>query len=483
MKGTSGAWGGALLALISTAANAQSTGAGAPVPSLSVIEVQGQVAEQLPDGSVRLSREQLDERAIEDWDDMSRRGPAGVNFSRGTDSVNVRGMDRDRVMTRIDGIRLPWLTDGARGEQGGLSAIDFRSLSSVDLVRGAGSAASGSLTGYLDLRTLEPDDLLSQGRDFGALLKSGYDSSDDAWDGHAALAGRLPNESTKWLIQAGLRRGHELENQGDVGGYGAARDQRNPETRRQHNLLLKLQHDLSAEHRLTVSGETFRLRRDIDNRLEQGGSTSYLEGQNMTFSALSRQRLWAGYSFRSRAEQAVVEYADLKLYWQESELEGRQEAVRRPDARGNVPGIGQRFGYAYPYGPYGRDNFVKERSQGVVGEWGGTLAGAGLSHRWSMGGELSMKTCCWCPGPLTGTPPGTVCTRWGSLPLRTVHGCVSTAPNWLRSGSSTPTGTAGEVWPGRGGATRTPTSTSTRLHRSKPLSAWVTGSSSGARKS
>lgn len=386
-----GVWEGALLAMLATTAQAQTEGSGAPVPRLSVIEVQGQVAEQLPEGSTRLSSTDLDDRGIEDWDDLARRGDAGINFSRGTDSVNVRGMDRDRVVTRVDGIRLPWLTDGARGEQGGLSAIDFRSLSSVDLVRGAGAPASGSLTGYLDLHTLQPDDLLPPGQEFGALLKSGYDSSDDGWDGHVALAGRLVNENTKWLVQAGLRRGHELDNMGGIGGYGSTREERNPESNRQHNLLVKLQHDFSAEHRLTLSGESFRLRKDIDNRLEQGPSTSYPEGMNTTRSELTRQRVWAGYGYRSSAQQAALEYADIKLYWQESELEGKQEAQRRPDRRGSVSfgpfPVGQIYGYAYPYGPYGRDNAIKERSHGVVGEWGGTLAGAGLKHRWAMGAE------------------------------------------------------------------------------------------------
>src|SRR5690606_31249901 len=197
----------------------------------------GRTAVPLPAGSTRITRSQLEDRAIDDWDDFARRGDAAVNYSRGTDSVNVRGVDRDRVVTRIDGIRLPWLTDGARGEQGGLSAVDFGSLSSVDLVRGAGAAASGSLTGYLDLRTLEPDDLLGQGESFGTLLRSGYDSADDGWDARVALAGRLANDDTRWLIQAGLRRGHELDNMGGTGGYGPSREQRNPEDTEQHNLM------------------------------------------------------------------------------------------------------------------------------------------------------------------------------------------------------------------------------------------------------
>lgn len=414
MSFVSGVWRGAVFAVMSTGVHGQGgvsaqaqpelggptaasvahsvhIAAGVQVPRLTAIEIQGEQPGMLPAGSERLSRSQLDDRDIDSWEDLSRRGNAGVGFSRASDSVNVRGMDRDRVVTRVDGIRVPWLTDGSRGEEGGLSAIDFSSLSSVDLVRGAGATASGTLTGYLDLHTLQPDDLLVPGQDFGALLKSGYDSADDGWDAHAALAGRFTNEDTKWLLQAGLRRAHELDNQGEAGGYGAARGQRNPETNRQHNVLLKLQHDWDSVHRLTLSGESFRLHRDIDNRLEQGAGTSYPEANNQTISELTRQRVWAGYGFRSSAERAPLEHADIKLYWQQTELEGRQDAFRNPDRRGSVSfgpfPVGRVYGYAYPYGPYGRSNVVSERGHGVVADWGGTLTGAGMLHSWSMGAE------------------------------------------------------------------------------------------------
>lgn len=387
-----GMWGGAVFAALSTTVMAQSPGAAeGPVPRLTVIEVQGDGTLQLPPGSESLSRTQLEDRQIDSWDDLSRRGSAGVNFNRAEDSVNVRGVDRDRVVTRVDGIRVPWLTDGSRGTEGGLSAIDFSSLSSVDLVRGAGASASGSLTGYLDLHTLGPDDLLPAGQAFGALLKSGYDTADDGWDANAALAGRLANPDTKWLLQAGVRRGHELDNHGNRGGYGNLREQRNPENNEQHNLLVKLQHDWNTVHRVTLSGESFRLRRDIDNRLDQGPGTSYPEGAHNTGSELTRQRVWAGYGFRAAAEHALLEYADVKVYWQDTELEDRQDALRNPDPRGSVSfgpfPVGSIYGYAYPYGPYGRNNSIRERGHGVTGEWGGTFGGAALSHRWAMGAE------------------------------------------------------------------------------------------------
>src|SRR5690606_20988399 len=100
--------------------------------------------------------------------------------------------------------------------------------SSVDLVRAAGGVQSGSLVGYVDLRTLSPSDLLRPGRDFGALVKGSADTADDSRGIDAALAGRVGQGDTSWLVQAGYRRGHELENMGDMDGLGSDRDAADP---------------------------------------------------------------------------------------------------------------------------------------------------------------------------------------------------------------------------------------------------------------
>ena len=106
-------------------------------------------------------------------------------------------------LTTIDGIRMPWLNDAVREVNGGLDSIDFQSLSSIDVVRGANSSqlGSGALGGALQLRTLSPDDLLGNDDNFAGLVKSDYDSADRSWGLNAALAGRI--NDTAWLLQAG----------------------------------------------------------------------------------------------------------------------------------------------------------------------------------------------------------------------------------------------------------------------------------------
>lgn len=391
-------WGGVFAALVAVQAGAQevsasSTATEAAVPSLAPLRVQGQKLEEtLPEGSTITTRQQLDERSINSWEDFSNRAEPGVNYSSFTKSINIRGMDQDRVVTRVDGIRIPWLNDGARGEKGGLNTINFNTLSSIDLVRAAGSPQSGSLVGYLDLRTLSPDDLLWPNKDFGALVKSGYDSVDDSWGADAALAGRLGAGNTSWLVQAGQRKGHELDNQGRVGGYGELREKRNPTDYTQRNVLLKLQHDLNLEHRLIASGEYFKRDSNSDNRHDQGDDSSFFIGNNSTDEESLRKRAVLAYEFRSVDDKAAVNSGDIKIYWQRSSQQSMQTAFRKPDPRGAVSfgpfnPVGVIYQYAYPYGPYGRDYSVEETGYGLLSEWDGFLTSGAVQHHWAAGGE------------------------------------------------------------------------------------------------
>ena len=360
----------ALVAPVGLAQTQSDPQASPEVQTLSPLRVEGQSDEALPPGSSVVTKESLEQRGIDNWEDFARRGDPGVNFSRETNSINVRGQDGDRVVTRVDGIRIPWLNDGARGEKGGLNTIDFNSLSSIDLVRGAAGAQSGALVGYLDLRTLTPDDLLSSGRDFGALVKGSYDGADDSQGVAAALAGRLGQGDTRWLLQAGFRRGHELKNWGETGGLGATRDKPNPLDYTQRNLLVKLQHDLNAEHRLGLSGELFDRSSDSEQLSDQGTST-YGPGGNNGFEKDTRQRAVLSYGFHAQAAKSAVQNGDIKLYWQRSRHEGGMDGIR----------------LSTPKGPYGRSNRVRETDVGLLSQWDGYLASGALQHHWMVGGE------------------------------------------------------------------------------------------------
>ena len=353
------------------------------------------VQEELPT-TTRTDAKTLDERQIRSFDDLGKRAEPGVNYSRTSESINIRGLDRDRVLTTLDGIRVPWLTDGARsqgptgGAQGGLDSIDFNGLSAVDIVRGANSSlvGSGALGGAVQLFTLNPEDLLSEGKDFGSLVKSDYDSADHSWGLNGALAGRY--QDTAWLLQAGQRQGHELESSGDANSYGTSRSEANPADTEQQSLLVKLQQRFDGGHKVGFTAELFERQNDIDSRTSQG--STYLIGENSTEEHNKRQRLSVDYAFQAEDDQGLIDSANAIVYWQKLRRHDDQNGVRAADSRAAVPDF-LFFGlpgnpYKYPSGNFGRDNQIEKELYGVSGNLGKTLDIAGLPNKLTLGGEL-----------------------------------------------------------------------------------------------
>jgi len=354
----------------------------------------------------------FEQRQIRSIDDLGKRAEPGVNFNRSSESINIRGLEQSRVLTTIDGIRLPWLTDGARsrgpngGAQGGLDTVDFNGLSRLDIVRGAGSAevGSGALGGALQLFTLNPADLLSESKDFGTLLKTDYDSADQSYGVSAALAARYQNSA--FLLQVGKRSGHELQTRGNAGGYGNTRSKANPASSEQHSLLLKFQQQLGA-HQLGLTAEYFERDKDIDSRTAQGGS--YLIGQNSVNEIARRERLSLDWKFAGETD-GLLDNAKSSLFWQRLRRHDDQRGIRAPvspDRRAflspaainaMLAAAGSSFTvtsnpYAplaggFPSGPFGRDNQIEKELWGFSTELDKGFSLAGMGNRLTLGTEL-----------------------------------------------------------------------------------------------
>ncbi|CAB3684267.1 TonB-dependent receptor [Achromobacter dolens] len=359
----------------------------AGVTQLTPVTVEGEGTAITPAWETRSDRKRLDDAQVRGWSDLGKRLEPGVNFNRQNNSINIRGLDQDRVLTRVDGIRLPWLDDGARGVKGGLEAVDFNSLSRLDIVRGADASAggSGAISGMADLYTLDPSDLLNDGKTFGALAKTDYDTADSSWGANAALAGQIHSD-TFWLVQAGVRNGHALDNRGDVGGYGPRRDQPTPEDYDQRSFLLKLQQRVEGGHRFGLTGEYFKRKATQDSMFEQGPGTSYLIGGNTTRKETERQRVSLDYSYKAPAEGGWIDSATAVVYWQRMQLDSALDGERSRDARANII-PGDPFSYGFPSGAYGRNNSIRQTMFGANGELTKRLAGNTVSQLWTVGGE------------------------------------------------------------------------------------------------
>lgn len=334
---------------------------------LPAIEVTGVAAKQPLPTTTQTDAQTLERRQIRSFDDLSRRAEPGLNYNRSNNSINIRGLDRDRVLTTLDGIRMPWLNDAVREVNGGLDSIDFQSLSAIDVVRGANSSqvGSGALGGALQLRTLNPDDLLGDKDEFAGMIKNDYDSADRSWGLNAALAGRF--NDTSWLLQAGGRKGHELDNQGNRDVLGSQRTEANPSNTDQHSLLLKVQQKLGGGHRVGVTAELFERTEDMDSRINQG--TANYPRHYETRESNERKRLSFDHQYRAESSDSLLDWADTIVYWQKLRREDEVDATRA----GTLAG------------PFGRNNEIEKTQYGINGSLGKQLG----QHNLTLGAEWS----------------------------------------------------------------------------------------------
>ncbi|MCM2473027.1 TonB-dependent hemoglobin/transferrin/lactoferrin family receptor [Rhizobium sp. CG5] len=366
-------------ALAQDASSGQTAGASAETQTvLPTILVKGK---RVVKGSVadtplatQTTAEEIAKKEIDDLDDLGNTTEPGVSFVEATKSVNIRGLEDDRVLTTIDGIPIPYLSDAVRDSYGGANSYDFASISTIDILRGADSsrAGSGALGGAVLLRTLEPEDLIGEGRDWGGLARTGYDSSDNSYGGSVAVAKKIDN--TSMLFQGSYKKGQETETGGDVGGYGATRTEADPMDYNRRNLLMKFRHELEGGHTIGMTAEHYDYNSWTNLKSEQG--SSYAQDQYDRIADTTRNRVSLDYRYEAIAEDSLIDSAFATLYWQRTEREEGTNGYRT----------------TAPIGDYSRISTNEEKAIGFSGYVNSDFSTGMLHHQLTAGGDASFFT-------------------------------------------------------------------------------------------
>ncbi len=310
----------------------------------------------------------IDDNQISRIEDLGRSTEVGVGFNRTTGGINIRGLGDDRVLTTVDGIQIPFLLDVSRGADGGVNSFDFNGLSSVDVVRGADSsrAGSGALGGAFVLRTLEPEDLIAPGSTWGGVFKFGYNGDDRSVGGSAAVAKRIDN--TAVLFEGGYTRGHELQNNGDVGGYSTKRTKADPADYNQRSGLFKIRQytDIGT---FGVTAEHYNKDKDIDAMHSQSPTGNLRPGNYDTNDNTERNRVSLDYKYDAESADSLLDTANAVFYWQNLLREEGLEGYR----------------YTSVIGDYSRSNEMEDRSIGFNGNASKSFDTGSLHHKVTFG--------------------------------------------------------------------------------------------------
>lgn len=205
--------------------------------------------------------EEIERELAQDIADLVRFEPGvtvgGTGSRFGLTGFSIRGIGGNRVLTLIDGVRVPEEFSFGPFLSSRRDYVDIDSLSRAEIARGPISSLYGSdaLGGVVALSTRRPRDYLDGDRSFAGSFKGSYSGADDGLAGTLSLAGG--GRSVSGLLLYTRRTGHATGNAGSLAGNGPSRELPDPQSISNDNLIAKLVFSPSGEHELTVSGDIY----------------------------------------------------------------------------------------------------------------------------------------------------------------------------------------------------------------------------------
>ncbi len=270
--------------------------------------------------------DEIERQLAFDIKDLIRYEP-GVSVSTsparfGNSGFTIRGIEGNRVLIQIDGVRVPDAFSIGSFSNAGRDLVDLDSLKSVEILRGPASTLYGSdaLGGVVSYYTKDPADYLKEtGGEPYFDVKTAFASADEEWkNGFTVAAG-----PGRWqgLLQYVRRDGHEQDNKGENDSRGNLRTTPNPQDTESDNWLGKLVFAANA-------GNTFKL---ILDKLDETVETKVLNAiGNMVSSVRTttnligddgneRQRLSLEHDYHN-ADARWIQNAHWLIYTQDGEV-------------------------------------------------------------------------------------------------------------------------------------------------------------------
>lgn len=199
---------------------------------------------------------------IRDIKDLTRYEP-GVSVRNrptrgGNSSINIRGIEGNRVLIQIDGVRVPDIYSLTSRD-----LVDFESIRTVEIIRGPASTLYGSdaIGGVVSFITKDPEDYLNIfNRPFYVSGKVNYNTSDYGLAGTITLAGG--DQKLSGLLQYTRRDQNELQNYGGIAP--------NPQDISGNNFFSKVVFRPNEQNTFRLTGELVNRQTDTDVRSSAG---------------------------------------------------------------------------------------------------------------------------------------------------------------------------------------------------------------------
>lgn len=264
----------------------------------------------------------------------------------GNESVNVRGLQGNRVAMSIDGIPLPETQENKLFVSLGMDfgRGDYIEPTSLRSAKVQHSGSAQGLSGSVSFATLTPSDVIQSGN-VGGFIATGYDSVDNSIYG--SVGGAAKNERYEGLVIATGRFGHESENNATVGGEGTARTQANPADYKKHYVLVKQGYKLNEQHKIGLTFEHQQKSITTDLLSTQGASIDMAVGDQISGfydDQVRRDRFSLVHEYSN--EQGWLQSAKTQLYYQNAQTDNYRNRTSTRGFRSESGSRGEKiFGF------------------------------------------------------------------------------------------------------------------------------------------
>ena len=365
---------------ISLAANSSAQEQDAVASELETITVVGTRTERtLGEVEATISvydQEDIERRLVRDIADLVRYEPGvsvgGTGSRFGLDGFTIRGVGGNRVLTMVDGIRMPEEFSFGPFLSSRRDFVDVDQISRVEIARGPVSTLYGSdaLGGVVAITTRAPNEYVNADDSTHLDLKTGYSSEDNSFIG--SMNGAYGTETLAGLLTYTYRSGDETETAGDVGGAGPARTEADPQDVDTQTLGFKLAWSPAEGHNFIAAVEEFESNVDTILLSDAGVfSRGVLTDSRVAEDERNRERYSLSYRY---AGDGQVNSAYATIYQQTSE--SRQLLFEERTAGG------------FQSQNRTRDSFFEQQISGLFAQASSSFSLASMDHTLTYGVDV-----------------------------------------------------------------------------------------------
>lgn len=280
-----------------------------------------------------IKAEELQRQLGQDIRDLIRYEP-GISVNEdetyGATDYNIRGLERNRILLQVDGIRLPTFFEFGSSILG-RDFVDVGSVQTTEIIRGPASALYGSdaLGGVVSYLTPDPSDLLAlTDRDYYISGSTQFRSSNSGFSGTGTVAFRATDNLSglvRFTHRENTERDNNAEDRFEDPFFGVT-----------NNVLGKLEFKINDYNTVLLTGEYFNEAGDFDTAVDNLNLPLAFPGITIlsddTDTETTRSRFSIAYKFDNPESESFLQFGRVQFYYQESDY---QETRTRNDIFAN----------------------------------------------------------------------------------------------------------------------------------------------------